>query len=94
MPPRPKNAGQLEAEGATHTELNWRDFTFTIAASADDWPVHATLAFEQGKAATGVQAILGDEQWAALMDTKPTNRDLTDLFDAIAQRLGLQSAGN
>lgn len=94
MAPRPTPAVQLEAEGAITTELPWREFEFTIAATADDWPVEATLAFEQGKAATGVQVILGDEQWAALLKSKPTNRDLSDLFDSIAKANGLRSSGN
>lgn len=89
-----KSAAQIEAEGIKTLDIEWREFTFTIAATAEDWEVETTLAFEEGKAATGVRLILGADQWAQLMKSKPKNRDLSELFDAIAQANGLRDSGN
>lgn len=88
-----KTAAQIEAEGIETVDIEWRDLTFTVPATPDDWPVVITLAFEEGKAATGVKGMLGREQWAELMKTKPRNRDLGELFDEIAAAVGLGDAG-
>ena len=90
---RKKPAAQLDAEGVETAEVVWRDHTFTVVADPDDWPVEASLAFEEGKATVGVRAMLGDKQWAELMRMKPRNRDLADLFNEIAKSLGLEGAG-
>ena len=88
-----KSAAQLEAEGVGTTDVPWRAHTFTVPTDADDWTVETTLAFEEGKAASGVRLMLGDRQWAELIKDRPRNRDLADLFDTIAKALGLESAG-
>lgn len=84
-----KSAAQIEAEGVKTVDVQWRGHTFTVPAEAEDWPVEVTLAFEEGKAASGVRGMLGTEQWAELMKTNPRNKDLGDLFTAIAKDLGL-----
>jgi len=88
-----KPAAQAEAEGGP-TDVVWRDHTFTVESDPDDWPVTVTLAFEEGKAMTGVRDLLGSEQWAELLRDKPTNRDIGDLFDTMAAVLGLDTSGN
>lgn len=90
-----KSAAQIEAEGVETGEVKWRAHTFTaLVKDPDDWPVEVTMAFEEGKAATGVRLMLGKEQWAELMKDKPRNRDLGELFDAIAETFGLETSGN
>ena len=75
--------------------VTWRGHLFVIAADPDNWSVETTLAFEEGKAATGVRSILGPKQWAEFMKSKPVNRDMGDLFNEIAKALGLgDNAGN
>lgn len=93
VPADHKSPVQVEAEGGGTLGVTWRGHTFTVPAEAEDWSVTTTLAFEEGKAATGVRGILGTDQWADLMKTKPTNRDLSDLFDTIAKTMGLENAG-
>ena len=88
-----KSAAQLEAEGGEKITVPWRDFEFEVAADADDWDARTTLAFEQGKAVTGVQGILGPKQFAALMKTNPKNRDVGELFQTIAKAIGLEQPG-
>lgn len=88
-----KSAEQIEAEGGEKITVHWRDFEFEVAADADDWDARTTLAFEQGRAVTGVQGVLGREQFNELMATNPKNRDVGDLFQTIAKAIGLESAG-
>ena len=84
-----KSAAQIEAEGIATVDVVWREHTFTVTADPDDWTVETTLAFEEGKAASGVRLILGPDQWAELLKDKPRNKDLGDLFESIAKALGL-----
>lgn len=87
------SAAQIEAEGGEKITVSWRDFEFVIDADADDWSARTTLAFEQGKAVTGVRGVLGDKQFSELMATNPKNRDVGELFQTIAKELGLETAG-
>lgn len=89
-----KSAAQIEAEGIPTVDIVWRDHTFTVGSDPDDWEVETTLAFEEGKVITGVRALLGKEQWAEFLKTKPRNRDTGELFDVLAKELGLGDAGN
>ena len=90
---RKKSAAQIEAEKIETIEITWRDFTFTVDATAENWLVETTLAFEEGKAASGVRGILGAKQWAELMKSKPRNNDISDLFAVIANAMGLNTSG-
>jgi hypothetical protein len=86
-------AAQAEAEGVTTIGVTWRDLTFTILTDADEWPVEATLALEEGHPTIAIRELLGKTQFAQFMATKPRNRDAGDLFSVIALTLGLGSAG-
>lgn len=88
-----KSAAQIEAEGGEKITVQWRDFEFEVDADADDWDAKTTLAFEQGRAVTGVRGVLGPKQFAELMATNPKNRDVGDLFATIAKAIGLETAG-
>lgn len=74
-------------------DIKWNEHSFSIPGEVNDWPVEVTVAYEDGKAATALKLLLGDGQWAEFMKTKPTNRDLGELFNAIAVELGFESAG-
>jgi hypothetical protein len=85
-----KSAAQVEAEGGEKITVSWRDFEFVIDADADDWSARTTLAFEQGRAVTGVQGILGPKQFGELMKSNPKNKDVGELFQLIAKTIGLE----
>lgn len=89
-----KSATQIEAEGDPTITVAWRQFEFAIPAQLEDWPVEVTLAFEDGKATNAVRLLLGPQQWSRLVASKPRNRDINSLFEVIAERLGLVTAGN
>ena len=88
-----KPAAQLEAEGVPTVDIVWRDHTFTIGSDADDYPVEVVLAFEDGHNVTALRGLLGPEQWATFMATKPVRRDISALFDTINTVLGYGSVG-
>lgn len=89
-----KTAAQAEAEGVETSEITYGDHTFTFPADAADWPVKATIAFEEGKAATAIAALLGAKQWGAFLVTEPTNKDLNTVFEQLAEAAGFENAGN
>lgn len=89
-----KPAAQIEAERTTTIPVIWRGQTFTLPASLDDCPVEVVEAYEAGKGARAVAAMLGAEQYADFKAKhKPTVRDLNELGDAIAAAMGLKSSG-
>ena len=90
---RKKSAAEIEAQGGEKITVHWRDHEFEVAADADDWDARTTLAFEQGRAVTGVQGVLGPKQFGELMKTNPKNKDVGDLFATIAKAIGLETAG-
>ena len=89
-----KTAAQKEAEGVETAIVKHGDKDYTFPADAADWPVRATLAFEEGRAATAISALLGKEQWQTFMDTEPTNRELNAMFEQMAEAAGFELAGN
>lgn len=86
-----KPAAQAEAEGDGTLTVEWEGHEFTIPASADDWSARTTLAFEEGKAVSGVRGILGTKQFASLMEGDPNNRQIGELYDLIAEVMGLDA---
>ena len=91
---RKKSKAQREAEAPEFVTIDFGDHEFDISYDPDDWPVRAVLAFEEGKAASAVRALLGKEQWEELMEDEPTVKDLSKLFELIAEETGMTSAGN
>lgn len=88
-----KSPAQRDAEGAEVVEIEHNGVTYTIPADADDWTVETTLAFEEGKAMSGIRGVLGPKQWATYLKSKPVNADARDLFDKIAEAVGMETAG-
>lgn len=84
---------QAEAEGIETVEVVWRDHTYTVPASPDDWPISATLALEEGKAATFVGELIGKKAVVALAKAGLRNSDLGDLAQAILAAEGVADQG-
>jgi hypothetical protein len=53
------------------------------------WPFEALEAFEDGKVATFLRHVLGDEQMATFRATKPTVADFQELVVALQKGLGI-----
>lgn len=93
MPEDHKTPAQREAEGDTTVTIEHEGHTFTMPADPLDWPVKAMRAFEDGKAFTAIQALIGDRRYVALgMDDWPA-RKATALFEKFAQAAGLADSG-
>lgn len=87
-PPK-KSAAQREAEGVETTDIEWQGLTLTLPTDSDDWSVESVLLFEKGQNANGLMEILGPVQWAKVMKTKPTKRDLGKLFEEMGEVFGV-----
>lgn len=89
-----QNKAALEAEAK---EQNVRTFEhngieFKIDADVENWSVESMLAFEENKAVSVVRSLLGADQWAKYMATKPNTKDFGELAEKLFQTVGL-SAG-
>lgn len=54
-----------------------------------EWPYEALEAFEDGKLATFLRSVLGEEQHDAFKATKPRVSDVGDLVQAVQAALGI-----
>lgn len=94
-----KTAAQLEAEGATTVDVQWRDITFTVPA-VDEIDLDTLAMFESGKVALAIKAVLGTIAYAKLQrdhqakhGTSIKARDGADLLNEIAIAYGFTSRG-
>lgn len=86
---------QAEATDVDTITLSWRTFELELPPTPDDWPITATEAIENGKAATFVRELIGPKQWAKLTGARPAirNADLAELADAIMKAEGVGDTG-
>ena len=59
---------------------------YTVPA-AEEWPVSALIAYEEGKIATLLRELLGADQWATFNRKTRKVSDLTALFSEIEKGL-------
>jgi len=83
----PKTATAAEALGE-RIPLTFGGVDYLILPSSD-WPYEALEAFEDGKIATFLRHILGDEQHAAFKATKPTVSTVGEFIQAAQKALGI-----
>jgi len=88
-----KNASAaLEAEAnGTIREFEYKGQKYTVESDSQNWSVETMLAYEDGKAVSVVRAILGPEQWAQFMATKPNNKDFNNFTEDLFEQLGLST---
>lgn len=82
-----------EAKDIETVSVPWRDLTFTIPADRDEWPFEAGMALEEGKYMVAVRELLPPDQFADFLRRRPSQRDGTDVITAMAEALGMRSAG-
>jgi hypothetical protein len=68
------------------TQITFDEQTFEIP-EAEDWPVDALLAYEDGKVGSLVRALLGADGWARFSAKPRTLRDLTALMAEVEKGL-------
>jgi len=72
-----------EAKGEDIT-IEWKGQTFTVPRDYGTWPFEFTLYSQKGLNGPAMEALLGPEQFARFLRSRPTNAD----FDAFDDRLG------
>lgn len=82
-----------EAKDVETLTFPWRDLTFTIPADRDDWSFEAGVALEEGKYMVAVRELLPPDQFADFLRRRPSQRDGTEVINAMAEALGLRAAG-
>jgi hypothetical protein len=85
-----KSATAAEALG-TGVPFTFGGVDYTVTPTAE-WTFEALEAFEDGKVATFIRVILGEEQTATFRATKPTVTTLKEFVVELQKALGL--AGN
>lgn len=83
-------ASTTPTTSAPLASIEFEGANYTIPA-ADEWPVDALIAYEDGKIATLLRELLGTEQWGRFTKTPRKVSDLTALFKEIEKGL---DAGN
>lgn len=66
--------------------FTYDEHDYTIP-SADEWSVDVIEAFEDGKTATLLRALLGASQWSAFKSKPRTMTDLNGIFEAANKAL-------
>ena len=90
MPAAKKNPTAAEALGeSVPMTYNGVDY---LVPPASEWDYEALEAFEEGRIAGFLKAVLGEEQHAAFKATRPKVSDVNGLVEAIQKALGI--AGN
>jgi len=73
---------------SSHVPLTFNGVDYSLAPSSE-WPFEALEAFEDGKVATFLRLVLGDEQTAAFRATKPTVSDFQEFVVELQKALGI-----
>lgn len=83
----PKNPTAAEALGApvpfTHDGIDY------LVVNSAEWPYEALEAFEDGKIATFLRSVLGDQEHAKFKATKPLLADVNRFVEALQGALGI-----
>ncbi len=89
--PLEAEAKELDGETTTVRTFTYKGKDFSIESDAEKWSLEAMLAYEDGKSITVMRALLGDDQWAKFMETKPTNRDFADFSEQAFNTIGVST---
>jgi hypothetical protein len=84
---RKTNPSAAEALG-DRIPVSFGGVDYLVTTSAD-WPYEALEAYEDGKIATFLRHVLGDEQHAAFKATRPRVATVNEFVDALTKALGV-----
>lgn len=83
-----------EALGILVVPVEFDGMTLSVPADPEDWPVKATLAFEDGKVVNACKHLLSSEDFDKVMAKNYRNKKFGDLFNALAEAGGFANSGN
>jgi hypothetical protein len=67
--------------------------TYTVPASAEDWPLEVLESIDDDKIVIALRVLLGSKQWARFKSTKPRTKALGELFEAVGKAAGFEGVG-
>lgn len=88
------NAVMDEATGILMVTIHHDGMELTIPADPEDWPIQATLAFEDGKILNAIRALLSPREFNKVLAKNYRNKDFGKLYERLAKAGGFDSAGN
>lgn len=93
---QPQDRQDAQDDAAETVEVEWRGVKLTVQGDPEKWPAEAVLGFEEGKIMMGLRALIGPDQFAKILKTKPapTTSDIAEVFDDVLKRLGVDDSGN
>ncbi|WP_018564993.1 hypothetical protein [Streptomyces sp. PsTaAH-124] len=84
-------AKQAEAENAP-VSFEFKEITFSLPTDPHQLPLELLMTDDE---VVATRLVLGDDQWAKFMNTKPSIADFSDLVDAMSEARGRDAdAGN
>jgi hypothetical protein len=83
-----------EATGILVVTIHHDGLELTIPADPEDWPIQATLAFEDGKILNAIRALLSPREFNKVLAKKYRNKDFGKLYERLAVAGGFDTAGN
>lgn len=83
-----------EALGILVVPVEFDGMKLEVPADPEDWPVKATLAFEDGKVVNACKHLLSSEDFDKVMAKNYRNKKFGDLFNALAEAGGFANSGN
>lgn len=96
-PPRKRTTAARKAEangnGNGRLVIEQCGIELSIPRAHGQWPLAAIDAFADGNHVKGIKALLGQEQWDALVAAGAVADDLNDLGEKFQEAIGLD-AGN
>lgn len=83
-----------EATGVLMVTIEHDGLELSIPADPEDWPIDATLAFEDGKVLSAIRGLLSTKEFNKILGKKYRNKDFGKLYEKLAKAGGFDTSGN
>lgn len=90
---KPASAVEAEALDFEVVDVEYKDHVYVFPASLDDADGDVVDAIDEMKLSRALRGLLEPSQWADFKKTRPRVKDYGGLFDAYAQKIGLDGLG-
>lgn len=88
------NAVMDEATGILMVTIHHDGLELSIPADPEDWPIQATLAFEDGKILNAIRALLSPREFNKVLAKNYRNKEFGKLYERLAKAGGFDNSGN
>ena len=83
-----------EATGILMVTIHHDGLDLSIPADPEDWPIQATLAFEDGKILNAIRALLSPREFNKVLAKNYRNKEFGKLYERLAKAGGFDTSGN